>query len=308
MSLFSPRESYKGYNIYSMKKNVDKRRVIVTAIIVFITILSLSMTIFYLADTKIRLNRREQFAEFYINLQKEREERKAEELANKPEPLPPQLTEQGRENLKNIFHSETRRAFLTFDDGPTQHTEALLMILRERNIRATFFLLGSQVNRFPELTRKIYEDGHFIANHGYSHVFSQIYSSPEAVLEEYMQTRDAIRIALNQPEFDTQVFRFPGGFIGGRHFPVKEQAAALLAEHGIMHIDWNALTGDAERQNPTQDFIMQRLRETTYGKNSVVILMHESMARTITVDTLPAVIDFLMEQGYEFMSFHDLIV
>ena len=94
----------------------------------------------------------------------------AEEAERKRQEKLPKLTEEGRQNLAGIYESETKRAFLTFDDGPSLNTPEILDILERENIKATFFVLGSQVENMPETTKKIYEKGHFIASHGYSHV------------------------------------------------------------------------------------------------------------------------------------------
>lgn len=81
----------------------------------------------------------------------------------------------------------------------------------------------------------------------------------------------------------------------------------MLNENGILNIDWNALTGDAEKQNPTAEYLMQRLQETIQGKNSIVVLMHDTEAKQVTADMLPQIITYLREQGYEFKNFYDIL-
>lgn len=72
-------------------------------------------------------------------------------------------------------------------------------------------------------------------------------------------------------------------------------------------MDWNSLTGDSEKTNPTPEYIMQNLQKTTNNKNSVIVLMHDAQAKQITVDTLQLVIDYLRNQGYEFKNFYEMI-
>ena len=74
-----------------------------------------------------------------------------------------------------------------------------------------------------------------------------------------------------------------------------------------MHVDWNALTGDAEKSSPDEEYLMNNLQKTTQNKNSIVILMHDAQAKKVTADTLPEIISYLKEQGYEFKSFYDII-
>lgn len=234
-------------------------------------------------------------------IQKEEEERKAREAKL------PKLTNEGIQNIENIYHSEEKRVFLTFDDGPSNVTHQILDTLKENDIKATFFVLGCNVKIFPETTKRIYDDGHFIANHGYTHVYSSIYSSKEAVLDEFNRCNDAVKQVLGEPEYNSHLFRFPGGLPGGKYADLKKEAKQLLNENGIVNIDWNALSGDAEKQHPTPEYLMERIRTTSKGKNSVVCLMHDAAAKKTTADTLQEIINYYKEQGYVFKSFYDII-
>lgn len=90
-------------------------------------------------------------------------------------------------------------AYLTFDDGPSSNiTPQILDILRAEEVKATFFVLGSRVELYPELLKQEYEEGHYIANHGYSHVYTNIYSSPQAVLDEYHLAETKIKEVLRR--------------------------------------------------------------------------------------------------------------
>lgn len=306
MGLFWGKEQYQGCNIYSMKKYVDRKRIIFNIIVGAVTIITLMLVIYYIVDTSVRIKRSKQFELQIIEAQKQQEEVKKQKEIERQAKIP-KLTDVGKENLKKIYNSETKRAFLTFDDGPSKNTNDILNILRDNNIKATFFVLGSQVEVFPETTNRIYNEGHFIANHGYSHRYSDIYQSPEHVLNEYNQCNQVISSTINVPEYNSHLFRFPGGSIGGKYAEIKNQAISLLEENNILHIDWNSLTGDSEQANPTEEYLMNNLQKTTEGKNSLVILMHDSQAKRITVDFLPKVIEYLRQQGYEFENFYSVI-
>lgn len=311
MGLFYNKGQYQGYNIYSMKKYVDKKRIILSCVVATILVITLMLTIYYIVDTSIKLKKAKEYEEQVIAYKQqleeqekiEKEKKEAERLARIPN-----LTEEGKENIKNVYHSETtKRAFLTFDDGPSTNTKNILDILAQRNIKATFFVLGMQVEKMPETVKRIYEEGHYIANHGYSHVYSSIYSSPEAVLDEFNKCNQVVANAIQVPEYNSHLFRFPGGYYGGKYAEIKKQANEILKQNNIAHVDWNALTGDSEKQNPTKEYLMNNLQKTTQGKNSIVILMHDSQAKKVTVETLPEVIDYLQQQGYEFENFYSII-
>lgn len=213
----------------------------------------------------------------------------------------------GRQNMENIYKSDTKRVFLTFDDGPSSVTSKILDILKQENVKATFFVLGSNVDARQDMVKRMYDEGHYIANHGYSHTYSQIYSSPQAVLDEYNLCNDKVKNAIGVPEYNSHLFRFPGGLVGGKYADIKQQARELLSQNDILNIDWNALTGDAETNNLSVDFELSRLSQTIGSKNSVVILMHDAAAKSVTADALPQIIANLKEQGYEFKNFYDII-
>ena len=230
-----------------------------------------------------------------------------EELEKKRQEKLPKLTEVGIENMNHIYSSDTKRVFLTFDDGPSSNTNQILDILNERGIKATFFVLGSNVEKKPEVVRRMYDEGHFIANHGYSHVYEAIYQSPQAVLDEYNKCNQLVREAIGEQEYNSHLFRFPGGLVGGKYADIKNQANDLLSQNNIVHVDWNALNGDSETTSPTIEYEMQRIQETVGDKQSVVILMHDAQAKKVTVEALPGIIDYLKGQGYEFKNFYEII-
>ena len=219
----------------------------------------------------------------------------------------PKLTEEGRKNIEKIYHSETKRAFLTFDDGPSSVTPTILEVLKQENVKATFFVLGSNVKQRPEMVKRIYEEGHYLANHGYTHIYSSIYASPQAVLEEFKQCNEAVRDAIGVPEYHSHLFRYPGGLTGGKYAEIKNEAKELLLQNDIVNVDWNALTGDAETKEPTIEYEIKKIQETVANKSSVVILLHDAQAKKVTAEALPQLISYLKEKGYEFKNFYEII-
>ena len=290
------------YLIHTKDKFTKKLRIQLVVLIVLILALLIFIagySIDIIRNNKIYKQYEEQLA---ILKQQEMERQEAEKQAKIP-----QLTEQGKENIKNIYHSDIKRAFLTFDDGPSSITNTILDVLKQENVKATFFVLGSRVEAKPDVVKRIYDEGHYIANHGYSHVYENIYASPQAVLDEYNKCNEAVKNAIGVPEYNSHLFRFPGGLVGGKYADIKCQANELLEQNNIVHVDWNALNGDAETNNLTIDFELLRLQETVQNKNSIVILMHDAPAKKVTAEALPQIISFLREQGYEFKNFYEII-
>ena len=196
---------------------------------------------------------------------------------------------------------------MTFDDGPSKTvTPVVLDTLKKENIKATFFLLGSRVELNPELVKREYNEGHYLASHGYSHVYSQIYASPQSVIDEYNRSVTAIRNAIGDQQYNPHLFRFPGGYWGGKYAEVKKQAKQLLDENDILHIDWNALTSDAAGAKTTEQFIAE-LEKTVPKHNSVVVLMHDAGNKQATANALPTIIKYFRDRGFEFENFYSII-
>ena len=237
---------------------------------------------------------------------KEQEEQ-AKREEEKEEIKPKTLSAKEIEDLKHIYKLEGKQVFLTFDDGPSKTvTIPILDLLKQENIKANFFVLGSRVELYPKIVKRAYEEGHYIANHGYSHKYSQIYTSPASVLEEYNKTNQAVKDAIGKQLYNTNIFRFPGGSIGGIYNDLKQEAKGLLEQNNIATVDWNALNGDSEGLR-TEEALLNRVKETIQGKNSVVILMHDAADKTKTYNTLPQIIDYLKQEGYEFKTFYDIL-
>ena len=299
------------YKINTQNKTtkMQKSKILILLISILIIILLLIILI-YSIDTIKRYNVYKEYETQLISL-KEEEQKKQEQIAIEKEKERqakiPKLTEKGIQNIDKIYNSETKRVFLTFDDGPSTVTPTILDILKQQNVKATFFVLGSRVEAMPEVVSRMYEEGHYIANHGYSHVYETIYASPQSVLDEFNKCNEAVKTAINVPEYNSHLFRFPGGLVGGKYAEIKAQAKSLLNENNIVNVDWNALIGDSEKNNATVEFLIQRMQETVATKNSVVILMHDAQAKKTTVDALPQVIQYLTEQGYKFKNFYDII-
>lgn len=211
-------------------------------------------------------------------------------------------------NIDDIYNGkEGKRVFLTFDDGPSQAvTPHILDTLKKYDIKATFFVLGSRVNLNPDLIKREYEEGHYIANHSYSHQYSKIYKSSKSVLEEYNKTEKEIQKALQDSNYSSNLFRFPGGSIGGEYSKIKQQTKKELQKNNIAYLDWNALTNDAAGAN-TKEKIMSNLKQTVSNKNNVVILMHDAPDKILTYETLEDVIKYLKQNGYTFKNMYDLM-
>lgn len=293
-------------DLISIKRKYKNRRNIIL-LCFFISI----FIIIVLTSTEIYQNKEaEKIYLSYIkqcDISKEIIKKREEEQEEYRKSRLPHLTEEGIKNMDNIYKSENKRVFLTFDDGPSSNvTPIILDTLKSENIKATFFLLGSRVELNPEIVKREYDEGHYLASHGYSHVYSQIYSSSQSVLDEYNKSVNSIQKAIGEAEYNPHLFRYPGGYVGGKYANIKQEARTLLKENNIAYIDWNALTADAAGCTTTEEFI-EELDKTVPKYNSVVVLMHDAGGKIATANALPTIIEYFREKGYEFDNFYSII-
>lgn len=189
-----------------------------------------------------------------------------------------------------------KQVYLTFDDGPSSEvTDQILDILKNYNIKATFFVIGQNAQYYPEILKRIHEEGHSIGIHTYDHNYKKIYSSPDNLQQDIENCLQGIRDILGE-DFNTNLYRFPGG----SYRKNKEIFINRIEEMGLIYYDWNALNGDAEGKNPSESYLINRFNETSNGYNVILSLMHDTNAKTNTVNSLPEIIERLQSEGYEF--------
>jgi peptidoglycan/xylan/chitin deacetylase (PgdA/CDA1 family) len=218
------------------------------------------------------------------------------------------LTSDEIEQINNIYkHTDHKRVFITFDDGPSSSiTPQVLDILNQYNVKATFFVLGMNAKAYPSLIKREYDEGHSIQNHTYTHSYKTIYTNTSVFFDEFNRTQTAIQNALNMPSYRSLVVRMPGGSNGGKYNSQKQDLKVQLHEKGIANLDWNALTKDAEGAK-TKEAIMNNVVTETEGKTSVVLLMHDAADKKITVETLPDVLQYFIDNNYSFLTLDDYL-
>lgn len=220
--------------------------------------------------------------------------------------------------VRNIINKSQKKdgkkvAFLTFDDGPsTNITPKVLDLLKENNIKATFFVCGKNLKdneETQEILGREADEGHSIGNHSFSHDYYKLYPKENVNIEgfekEISDTDDLIKGSIGK-NFKTRLVRMPNGEMTRRHSDDKNIDKLITTELKNMDkysVDWNCLTGDAEgNQNKTIDELLNYLKETSKNKEKLVILMHDSTQRENSFNALQKVIDYLKGQGYEFQA------
>jgi len=198
------------------------------------------------------------------------------------------------EKEKEKDDKEYKRIALTFDDGPDlKYTPQVLDILKEKHVHATFFVVGIQVNKYPEMLERIVNEGHSLGNHSYSHrSFTKL--TPEEIMQEIEKTDRAMMDAVG---FIPNMVRPPYG-------ATNDDVTDILEKYGREEVLWNIDPRDWAGTSVKEMFANVKKNARDGGN----ILLHSFGGKHIanTVDLLPMLIDELLEQGYTFVAADEL--
>lgn len=211
--------------------------------------------------------------------------------------------EEAEKNNEAAANTETDKiAYLTFDDGPSDNTFKILDILKENNIKATFFVNGHPDRK--EVYQRIVNEGNVIGNHTYSHDYAVLYKTIDGFFQDKQKLDDFLYgITGVKPK----ILRIPGGSnnqvsynYGGIDF--MDKLTAYIKQRDIKYFDWNVDSSDASVLTQNKDKIISEVLEGSTNKKQAIILMHDSEPKTTTVLALPAIIKGLKEQGFKFST------
>ncbi len=162
---------------------------------------------------------------------------------------------------------------------------------------------------FNNTEKKVYltfDDGHFIANHGYNHNNKLLYKNDESFLNEILDTDKEIAKAVGVDNYTSHIFRFPNGFCAPLYKSQKKKLVKKLSDIGYVYIDWNSLNKDSERKYSNKQ-LLENLKKSIKSEGTLVILMHDTGDVNNTYDVLKESIDYLKSQDYEFGNFYDFV-
>lgn len=179
------------------------------------------------------------------------------------------------QGIELYFHPKTM--YLTFDDGPSlENTNRVLDILQKRNIKATFFLVGENVRKHPEVVQRIVAEGHTIGIHCDNHDYKTVYASVESYIQDFEVAHQTV---LDLTGIDVKFFRFPGGSINDFNAGVRDGIIREMTDRGYIYFDWNASLEDAIKESEPEELIRNGV-ETTLGRKKVVMLAHDVIYNT----------------------------
>lgn len=191
--------------------------------------------------------------------------------------------------------AEQKIMYLTFDDGPSaQNTDKVLDVLKEKNVKATFFVIGEYVRKHPETAKRIAAEGHTIGIHCDVHDYGPLYKSVDSYIEDFQKAYDTV---LEVTGVEAKLFRFPGGSVNAYNKGVRQDIIDEMEKRGFIYFDWNASLEDASGKSKTKEQMIQCAIDTSLGRKKVVLLAHDRVENTAL--TLGELIDTFSDYKME---------
>lgn len=218
-------------------------------------------------------------------------------VVEKPAQKPAEPKKQEEVPFKEVYevNTESKQVAITFDDGPdNRYTPQILDILKENNVKATFFLVGRQIHKDPDVVRRIYQEGHEIGNHTVNHP-----NLNKMSLDEIKGEIEDNNAKIKELTGHTPVlFRSPYG-------NATEQVKNVLKENHLLLINWSVDTRDWKAATPAT--ILANVKAGV--RPGSIILQHSFGGKKVrnTVEALPEEIKWLKEQGYSLVTVSELI-
>lgn len=200
---------------------------------------------------------------------------------------------------------EGKKVYLTFDDGPSQNTEKILNILDQYNAKATFFVIGKTDDFSKQMYKQIYEKGHTLAMHSYTHKYDKIYKSVDAYKKDLTQLSDLLfDVTGERPKY----LRFPGGSSNTVNKIGMKNIIRYVDAKGLTYFDWNVINGDATGKKLTEKEMVKNVISGVNIYNNAIVLMHDGTGKEMTVKTLPTVLKKLKKMKVNILPINDTTV
>lgn len=210
--------------------------------------------------------------------------------------------------VKNTFQNlttESKTVYLTFDDGVSlNNTEQVLDILKEYDVKATFFMVHNSKAGADDVIQRVIDEGHSIGVHTYSHDYEKVYQSVDSFLDDFNKMWTYLK---EEFDYETKIFRFPGGSINTYNLAVYDQIIPEMYRRGFLYYDWNASAEDAASGGISKTQIVKSILKEVRRNDRSIVLMHDSEYMDSTVAALPEIIETLQAEGYVFKLIDDTV-
>lgn len=234
------------------------------------------------------------------NTKEDEEESGTEESSEAGEPAGDQITgrENGIDSPENMAQEgDTHYVYLTFDAGPSQNTQQILDILNHYQVKATFFVTGTEDESMRDIYRRIVADGHTLGMHSYSNQYSKVYASTDAFYNDYKKLSDYLYKVTG---LRCQYYRFPGGSGNEVSNVDMTEFIRILNDEKVTYFDWNVAAADTAADSSAEDVVSSVINGVASYKTSV-ILLHDEDDKAVTVEALGELIEALQEMQAEIL-------
>ncbi len=193
-----------------------------------------------------------------------------------------------------VSEGDITKVYLTFDDGPSTNTDEILDILKQYDVKATFFVTGKTQEIYHPLYQRMVREGHTLGMHSYSHRYNEIYASKEEFVADLEKLQEFL--------YDTtgvwsRYYRFPGGSSNQVSDVPMAELTDYLEQEDIFYLDWNVSCGDATGRKLSPRQMADNVIYNVEKYHTAVVLLHDASDKTTTVEALPLIIEQL--QGME---------
>lgn len=200
-------------------------------------------------------------------------------------------------------YEEEKVVYLTFDDGPSpSNTDRILDILKRNNVKASFFVVGKNVQNFPEVVKRMDRDYMSIYPHCYNHTYKELYQTTQSYFNDLKKCTDVINSAIGK-EQEYNFVRMPGGsdnLAGDRQVLLNIKSG--LISSGVKYIDWNVDSGDASAIRVSAQNIKKNVNVGGNRYRVEVVLMHDLENKDTTAEALEEIIWEYKAMGYNFKT------
>ena len=190
-----------------------------------------------------------------------------------------------------------KKVYLTFDDGPSDHTAQILDILKKHKVKATFFVVGKETEHAKKMYQRIVLEGHTLAMHSYSHNYDQIYANVGAFSKDLMKLQ---KYLYDVTDVKPYIYRFPGGSSNHCAKNIKPYIR-YVNKKGLLYFDWNALNEDAVNFEQSPQQLNKKILKDVRRQKTSIVLMHDLHETINTVKALDPLIKTLKKEGYQLL-------
>lgn len=209
-----------------------------------------------------------------------------------------------QETTTPVAQENTKQVYLTFDDGPSSNTQAILDVLARYGVKATFFVVGRTDETSMALYKQIVDSGNTIGMHSYSHRYNTVYESVTGFAQDVEQISSLITEATG---VTPKLYRFPGGSSNTVSEVPMTEFIKYLNEQQITYFDWNVSSQDAVSNNVSVDDIYNNVINGVSANDKSVVLLHDTEYKNTTVEALSRIIEELQRQGVQILPLSETV-